>query len=97
MLLRSFSNVHPVYNLIYQKPVFLIKLAPNLDTESDLNRFIKTKKIQISRSTEWSFRKKLTVNLFIVKFLTYTLIFFKNKKILLLIIKCMHITKCNAA
>ena len=43
--LGSFSNIYPVYNPIYQKQVFLMKNDPDLDPESDLNRFIRANKI----------------------------------------------------
>ena len=43
--LGSFSNIYPVYNPIYQKPVFVMKKDPDLDPESGLNRFIRANKI----------------------------------------------------
>ena len=43
--LGSFSNINPVYNPIYQKPVFVMKKDPDLDPESDFNRFIRANKI----------------------------------------------------
>ena len=45
LLLRSFSNFNPVYNPIFQKTIFLMKRAPNLDPKLDSNRFIKANKI----------------------------------------------------
>ena len=67
--LGSFSNIYPVYNPFYQKPVFVMKKDPDLDPESDFNRFIRANKIwnfwghESHASTEWTF-KKLTFLIF---------------------------------
>jgi hypothetical protein len=45
LLLESFSNFYPVYNPNYQRTVFLMKRAPDYNTESDLNQLIRAIKI----------------------------------------------------
>ena len=41
----NFNFFYPINNRIYQKTEFLMNRSPNLDRDSDLNRFIKANKI----------------------------------------------------
>ena len=48
---RVIFKLLPGLKPYYQKPVFLMKKAPNLNPENDLNRFIRAIKFKISRDT----------------------------------------------